>query len=291
MRKAINPMDWQLDIKGNIEVDSIGDDFILFDNMNFMPKFNYPFRLNVTTVMICLKGSIKGLYNMKPYIINAPCYSIIIADQILQYEYISDDFEGLFIVLSKKFSNDLFSNIQEKLPMLLSVKDDPVIPLDTESLGTMKTYYYMFHRIVMQHENPNRLEIVKHLTMALFYLSGLHMRKLTKSVNQSKQEVLLQHFLDLVEKHYKEERSIGFYSDKLFLTPKYLSTLIRQASGKSAAEWIDDYVILEAKALLKSTNMTIQQISDELNFPSQSFFGKYFKRRVDLSPKEYKYTL
>ena len=68
----------------------------------------------------------------------------------------------------------------------------------------------------------------------------------------------------------------------------YLSTVIKNVSGKTAAEWIDDYVILEAKSLLKSTNLTIQQISDGLNFPSQSFFGKYFKRQTGISPKEYK---
>ena len=66
------------------------------------------------------------------------------------------------------------------------------------------------------------------------------------------------------------------------------STIIKRVSRKTAAEWIDDYVTLEAKALLKSTNLTIQQISDELNFPSQSFFGKYFKRITGLSPKEYR---
>jgi AraC-like DNA-binding protein len=78
------------------------------------------------------------------------------------------------------------------------------------------------------------------------------------------------------------------YADQLYLTPKYFSKVIKDNSGASASEWIDNYVILEAKALLKSTNMTILQISDELNFPSQSFFGKYFKRVVGVSPKEYR---
>lgn len=81
---------------------------------------------------------------------------------------------------------------------------------------------------------------------------------------------------------------VAFYASKLSLTPKYLSKVIRQNSGKTAGEWIEEYVILEAKALLKSTNKTIQQITDELNFSTQSFFGKYFKRRVGLSPKEYR---
>jgi len=69
-----------------------------------------------------------------------------------------------------------------------------------------------------------------------------------------------------------------------------MSRTLRETSGKSANDLIYEHVTLEAKALLKSTSMTIQQISDELNFPSQSFFGKYFKRVTGMSPKEYKYN-
>ena len=98
----------------------------------------------------------------------------------------------------------------------------------------------------------------------------------------------MQNFLRTVQLHYKKERKVLFYADKLHLSAGYLSTVIKNISGKTAAEWIDDYVMLEAKTLLKSTNLTIQQISDNLNFPSQSFFGKYFKRQAGVSPKEYK---
>lgn len=94
--------------------------------------------------------------------------------------------------------------------------------------------------------------------------------------------------MDAIQKHYKTERSVNFYANKLFLTAKYLSKVVQENSGKTATNWIDDYVILEAKALLNSSKLTIQQISDELNFPSQSFFGKYFKRKVGMSPKEYR---
>lgn len=95
-------------------------------------------------------------------------------------------------------------------------------------------------------------------------------------------------FSKKVQLFYRKERKVLYYADKLHLSASYLSTVIKRVSGKTAAEWIDDYVILEAKALLKSTKLTIQQISDELNFSSQSFFGKYFKRITGLSPKEYR---
>ena len=288
MEKKITPLNWQSDFKDNIDVVSIDNDFILLDNIKIFPVFKYPFKVDVTTAMICTRGEITGYFNMKPHTTKAPCLNIVLADQILQYEYISDDFEGLFIVLSKRFSDNLFTNIQERLPLALSVKENPYIPLSAEGLEMMKTYYGMFHKIVSQKDNPHRLEIVKHLTLAFFYHSGSQMHKLPEKDKKTKQEALLDRFLDFVKKHHKEERGVDFYANKLCLTPKYLSTVIRQTSGKTAAEWIDEHVAFEAKALLKSTNMTVQQISDELNFPSQSFFGKYFKRLVGMSPREYK---
>ena len=289
MEKNITPLNWQSKLRDKLDV-SIGTDFMLFDNVHILPAFKYPFKVDVTTAMICLRGSAKGFFNMKPSIIQAPCLNIILADQVLQYEEISDDFEGLFIVLSKQFTNNLFSNASDRISLFLSVKSRSYFSLSNEELELMKTYYGMFHKIVSQKENPNRLEIVKHLTLAFFYLTGSQMHKLPKEEKKSKQDVLLEDFLDFVQKHHKEERRVEFYADKLCLTPKYLSTVIRLTSGKTAGEWIDEYVVLEAKALLKSTKMTIQQISEELNFPSQSFFGKYFRRLAGVSPKEYKKT-
>lgn len=99
---------------------------------------------------------------------------------------------------------------------------------------------------------------------------------------------MTERFMDLLEHHYQQHRDVKFYADKLSLTPKYLSKIIDEDTGMSATEWINSYVLLEAKALLKSTDLTIQQISLQLNFPSQSHFGKYFKNHTNLSPKEYR---
>jgi AraC-like DNA-binding protein len=83
-------------------------------------------------------------------------------------------------------------------------------------------------------------------------------------------------------------RNVGFYADRLSLTPKYLSRIIKEASGRSAPEWIDDYVILEAKNLLKYSGLAIKEIVYKLNFPSQSVFYKFFKARTGMTPTEYK---
>jgi AraC-like DNA-binding protein len=288
MEKKVTQLTWKDNFKDNLNSVSIDDDFLLFDRINILPAFYQPFKTDMTAFMICTKGETQGKINLKPYSTSAPCIITILADKILQYKYVSKDFEGYFIVMSKRFTNGLFPIIQERLPLSLSVDSNPYMPLSAEELDTFKTYYFMLKTVVEMRENPHRIEMVKHLTLTFFYMSHSKIHEKSETLAQTPHTLLVDNFLKLAEKHYKTEKQVGFYAEKLCLTPKYLSQIIRQNTGKSAAEWLDDYVILEAKALLKSTNMTIQQISDELNFPSQSFFGKFFKRVEGISPREYK---
>lgn len=97
----------------------------------------------------------------------------------------------------------------------------------------------------------------------------------------------VQTFLRLVRTHHKRERAIGFYADKMFISPKYLSLIIKEATGRSAAEWIDQYVLQEAKNLLRYSGKNVQQIAYELNFTNQSSFGKYFKHLTGVSPTQF----
>jgi AraC-like DNA-binding protein len=155
-------------------------------------------------------------------------------------------------------------------------------------MKSLVEYFFLLQRIIRRKENPNMQETIKHLMLAFFYATGYRFYKVRDEFRKSKQDILVEKFLAFVKENYRTQRMIEFYSEKLFLTPKHLSRVIKVRSGKSAGEWIEDHVMLEAMALLKSTDKTIQQISDDLNFPSQSFFGKYFKRRVGISPKEYR---
>jgi AraC family transcriptional regulator, transcriptional activator of pobA len=287
MKNIIAPFDWRIDLDGVAEADSIGNDFILLDNPIIIPNFDTPFKADMVTTIICLKGTMKGLINMKSQTTQAPCLAVILPDQLLQYEYISEDFSGLFIVMSKEFTDSL--NIPDKLPLRLSVRNNPFISLNENELDVITNFYAMLQKVVRIKDNPYRLEIVKNLTTAFFYALGYQYHKIEEVEKKSKQEVLVDNFIKLTQKHYREQRGIEFYANLMCLTPKYLSKVVKENTSLSASEWIDHLVILEAKALLKTSNLTIQQVSDKLNFPSQSFFGKYFKRHSGISPKEYKH--
>ena len=287
MKKIISSLNWLGELE-NTEYDAIGNDIVLFEKMNYKSVASDPFKVNVTTVIICLKGTLEGIINLKPCKAAPPCFLIILPDQILEHKYISEDFSGLFIVMSKKFTDSLMPDIQNRIPLFLSVQNNPVVPLTEDELESMIFYFRTLKRIIKSQDHPYRMDVIRYLTLAFMYGAGFQFHPQLEDKKKLNQETLVEKFLSLVQANYKRQRGLEFYADKLFVTPKHLSKVIKDTTGKSANDWINDYVILEAKALLKSTNMTVQQVGDELNFPEQSFFGKYFKRIVGVSPREYK---
>jgi len=288
MNRTIDFYNWRSEFK-NTNGDAIGDDFIMFENPIISSAFDYPFKVDVITGIICTKGTMKGAVNLKRYTTTAPCFYIVLPDQILEFEEFSEDFEGLFVVMSQKFANNLIElNLQDKMPLFRAVQDNPWTPLNEAELEAMLHFYKMMQMTIRIKDNPHRIDILKLLIQAFFLGLSHQFHKLPANNQKSKQELLVENFIDCASKNYKQQRGVEFYAEKLSLTPKYLSKLIKDNTGLSANDWIDNYVVLEARALLKSSKMTIQQISDALNFPSQSFFGKYFKRHVGMSPKEYR---
>lgn len=285
MKNKIEYFNWASELKNIENAIFIGDDLILIDKLIIPSLLDYPFRVDMVNVLFCLKGEIRAKIDLHQYSSSASGMLIILANQILELEYVSKDFEGFVIAMSSRFLVGL--NLEEGFLTSISVRDHPSIALSASEMEAMQMYYSLIKNTIRATGNPNLLEVARLLTKAFFYGARYYIHKTGESQKTNKNS-LIQNFSWLVNTHFKKHRGLEFYANKLYLTPKYMSSVIKQASGKSAGDWVDDRVILEAKALLKSTDMTIQQIGDELNFPSQSSFGKYFKRLVGVSPKEYR---
>lgn len=285
--KNIRSLNWHRQLDEIENIDHIDGNFYIYENKAIRPV-QYPFRIDMTVCCICLEGNACGRIDMRPYTIKAPAISITMPGQVMEHISSSSDFSGIFILMSSGFTGDLLPS--DQATAFLSVRNRPVIELTQNQLASIMEYCSTVRRVINTRDNPNSMAIVRHLTIAFFYGLGYYFHKAQSANTEKKtrEEILLQNFLEKVRIFHNRERRIDFYADQLHLTPKYLSRVIKNYSGKSAAEWIDDYVILTAKALLKSTDMTIQQISDELNFPSQSFFGKFFKRLTGVSPKTFR---
>lgn len=282
----ITLLDLPVDARNNRSVQCIGDDFFIFNVSKKKFPF-HPFKINMYVCCVCLCGESRGKINLSPCDMESNTMSINVPGQILEQEFMSDDYQGICVLMSDKFVSGL--GLPYNFQAYMALQKCPILKLASGQMEAILSYCEMVRKL-FEVEHPNKAEIIKHLTCAFFYGMGYYFHQFEENKKLSKEEMLMQKFSMEVQQHYKRERKVLFYADQLHLSAGYLSTIIKKYSGKSAAEWIDSYVILEAKALLRSTNLTIQQISDVLNFPSQSFFGKYFKRVTGMSPKTYKET-
>lgn len=285
-KSGVRMFNWRAELRSIPGAVAIDDDFILLDTPFIAPTFDHPFKIDVVTVVICERGEVKGWVDMTPMHSRGPAMIVVFPDRVLRYEYISPDFRGRFIVMSKRFLEDLA--LEGHFRTASGLRENPCVELNDQGLEAMRTYYEMLHRVMSTPDHPHRREIALNLTRAFFYGAGYYFHRAANAAPKSRNEVLVDRFLSLVRENFRRERGLDFYAGRLSITPKYMSSVIGQTTGRTAGEWVDDHVMLEARALLRSTDMTIAQICYELGFPSQSFFGKYFKRLSGLSPKEYR---
>ena len=273
------------------EIDYVDKDLAIFNTLDHFPILEYPSRIKAAAFAICLNGSIRISINLEEYTITKNSLVIILPDQIVQHYEQSDDFKGVYLGISEEFIDNTIPNIQNLLSTFFYVKKHPYTLLSNEELENLVEYHAILWKRVKNKNHTYQQEVIQNLLLAWFYdICDVFRKHEPQQLNKlvSRKEELFEKFIQTVMEHYKTERSLGFYAGKLCITSKYLSLISRDISGKSAGEWIDQYVILESKTLLKSTRMSIQEIADALNFANQSFFGKYFKHHTGISPKAYR---
>lgn len=260
------------------------------DNVKEIPEIKFPARFDIAIFALALKGEARLSINLKEYTIKPNGLILIAPNSIILKQEKSEDFAAIYIAVSSELMNSMSVGMPGQLNVFLYIQEHPVTLLKEEEVTLLKDYY-SFVRKQIQLENKTYIrEITYHLVSSLFYeiLNIIDRYQPDVQISQSRQKELFERFLHLLKENYKVNRSVTFYADKLCITPKYLSALSKGLTQLTASEWIDRCVILEAKGLLKGSSKTIQEISDELNFPNQSFFGKYFKNHTGLSPKDFR---
>ena len=265
---------------------SIGEDLILLDNQ-LMESPRYPFKTDMLTATICIKGRAEGSANLQKIITQPNSFNVILPGQIITHDYQTPDFEARHIIMSSKFVDTL--GLDNRFSLFNSHNQVISTTLSDYELEAILTFYEML-KWNITHKNDYILETVRHMTLAFFYGFSHTFQQNITSKQTNRPQQLSDDFLLLVKQHFKQEHSLEFYANKLCVTPKHLTTTIKSTTDCTAKEWIDKHLLLEAKALLKSTNLTIQQITDTLHFTSQDVFSKYFKHHIGITPKEYRHN-
>lgn len=261
-----------------------------------MEAFRFPCRINAFVIGIGTEGETDVTFNLQEYRLQKNTLFLYTPKNIIQIQS-DENFKAHSIAITSDFIQRLNIDTARMMPLFLQFAGNPCLPLTDEECRTLRGFISQIERQTQTPDAPFTQEVLGGLVSALIYKVGsvlqhyLEEHPRERSASKNRAEEYFRQFMLLLGEHYKTERSVGFYATQLYITPKYLTTLIRRVSSKSVSEWIDNYVILEAKTLLKYSNMSVQEIAYSLNFPNQSFFGSYFKRNTGMSPSQYKLQL
>ena len=255
--------------------------------------FRFPCRIDAFIIGVGTEGETSVSFNLHEFRLKKDSMFIFTPKNILQVNS-QQYFKADVIAISPDFMRRINIDIKNMMPLFLKFVENPTLALTPEESRSMRGMIAQIERETRGPETHFSFDIVSGLIAATIYKVGdimyHYLAEHPEGQNNShnRAEEYFKQFTHLLGEHFREERSVGFYARQLCITPKYLTTLIKRISGQSVSEWIDNYVILEAKTLLKYSTMSIQEIAYYLNVPNQSFFGSYFKRNTGMSPSQYK---
>ena len=277
----------------------LNNEFILIDNFNETSEqsdtdfefVNHPVKLSFTVALLCLAGQMRAQVNLQDFELRTNDVLVVQNGTIGEYRGMSDDARIAVIAFTPEYFQTALQ-IEATMSLQRRLYASPLWHLPFEAMEELMVIYRLMKAKIAETDNPFRKGALLGYTQVLIYncykyLLAADSGNEKTEVKSGRQQELYTQFMDEVRKSYIKERSISYYADVLCVTPKYLSQVVRRVSGRFAGDWITDFVILEAKALLKSRKYTVQQIADMLNFANQSFFGKYFREKVGCSPKAY----
>ena len=288
--KSLNIRDANLAMLTPIQqVNKFSDKVVVFDSFEGIGLENY-FNIKGAVLLLIKHGKCTIELDLEKHVLTERSCVAALPNQIARISEISKDIKFICVACSQAMVEELMTHINEAFSLMIKAKQQPVIKLSPfEYNNILQSFNFLISKIKTSVENPYNFQIVQSALLTLAYeCVGVTTKSDNIEQPSSKKEALFNSFINLISQHHKQEHSVTYYATKLFITPKYLTRVIEEISHKPAKRWIDEYIALEAKMMLRSTQKTIQEISDELNFPDMSFFGKFFKRMTGTSPKTYR---
>lgn len=274
-----------------LEMNVLEDDVILSSNIEVKDNlFDTPRRLDAFMLVFCVNGEADIQINLHKYKMYPGILAFNIPENIIQIRNMKN-LKIHPIIISSDFLKRMNIKMNDLMKLYIFAKKVPFVSLEYAELMTLEKYYFLLEDIILSKESQKEV-VMEGVIHSLFCkLNSIIQRLQGMDHNfpaKERNEEIFECFMENLTLYHTTERSLNFYAGKMGITANYLSKLIKECTGRTAVEWIDEYVILEAKSMIKHTQFTIQEIAYKLNFPSPSFFGKYFKRLTGMSPKQYK---
>ena len=273
--------------KFDLPVDFVTDDSITGDILNQYGRF--PCHIKAGVFVLCTRGTVRATINLSEYTITHNDFVTVLPGSFIQIHEVSSDTRVCFAGFSSEFISRV-SYVETYLDFLPMILDNPIMALQEE---VAQLYRNAFSLLIRAYSLPNTLDN-KEILMSIFtiFFQGvgeLYKRcKPTTNVPIKREHELYRQFIQLLMTHYTQEHEVSFYAKKCGVTPAHFSGAIRKASGHSPLAIITGIIIMNAKAQLKSTRLPVKEIAFSLGFNNLSFFNKYFRKHVEMTPQEYR---
>ncbi|MBR6655942.1 MAG: helix-turn-helix transcriptional regulator [Alistipes sp.] len=278
-----------------LEVSDVGGAAMMhFEDVDIdqMPELKYPCRIDALVIVVCLRGEVSFSSQLNNYTLSENQFFISSAS-VIQFYSLADS-EAYFMAFTSEFLANMNIDVRVVGQLISRLGTGGyIVDLNNDELQGVSRFLatlHDHHRTDLMSEY--RMASLCHVYCAMIYrivdaLVGREVAVVSMGVKERSSEYF-EKLMSLLSEHYREERGVEFYAEKMHISSKHLSRVIRSYTGRSVHQWIDEFVALEIKNLLKYSNMSIQQISYFLNFPNPSFMGQYFKRITGMTPGEYK---
>lgn len=250
-----------------------------------------PFRTDNTTIMIILQGELDVKINLESYTAKKNDMLLFSQDAIIHILRLPQPVRYLSISFSTEFAlKNALNDNDFNILYYLSLKNIPLVSLNAIQKSILSNLIERMYHVNRDEVNQYRKEILFHCFNLISIETMSVYKNLTDqmTIKTSRKKELVVGFLNLLRKHVRTERSVNFYAEKLHVTPGYLSKVLKEISNTSARQIIEDSVALEARDLLLKTSLSISEIAYMLNFSDQSFFGKFFKKKMKMTPKKFR---
>ena len=266
-------------------------DIVLLDKIGASPVEG-TVKVDMVLMVYCVKGRLQGEMNGKVHLAKAGDIVICLPNSYLSNYMMSPDFESKIIGFSYNAIQHNIPITRDALDLMSYVAKNPVIHLDLERQALISKYYTIVsHKIKHPHGYFHKEIMHSLFQAAVFELCAIiapHVKYSDDGGSMKQANLLFRKFIGRLTENEGKACSVKRYAEELCITPKYLSFISKTVSGKTALEWIHEYTVKAIERYLKQSNLSIKEIADRLEFPNLSFFGKFTKNHLGVSPTEYR---
>lgn len=272
------------------------EEIIIIDRIKNIPTSNLPaIRTESFIALLCLNGNSSLLVNNNAYEVNQNDLLICSPYTIIKPKTSSSCFECIGLSLSEEYIKQIMLISSDSWKFKEFIENNPILPLSEEKCTVFQQYYDLLRSKLTGTPIKHQKELTNALLQAFIYEFHdslepfVNLNSPSQVFNSANN--LFNAFIDLLSSSYPKKRSVNYYAEKLFVSPKYLSSICKGKCGEPASKLIKDYVTRDIKYLLKCPDKSIKEIANELEFSNLSFFGKYVKNQLGISPKQFREQL